>query len=269
MSVLKRALRRAAATLTGHDEPRQSVASLSKRVDAAGTITRESAKRLKDATQSMSDRLIALERQTTRDREAMLTRSPHSVPGRSTRSRSSRGCESCCSAPTSRWSTRSHSTRPQSIAPLCRRTSPARLRQRRCVPSRSRTWSSPSCCRRPSTTRWLPRFPPRPSGRDAGYMRENWHVVEDRASRFSETTWRFMHREVAARMLMPLLLLAVPRADRRLLARYVRSRRLRVHRPLFLRRGAPAAAAPGPQARTASGSAERDSDRAAVSRAAR
>lgn len=48
-------------------------------------------------------------------------------------------------------------------------------------------------------------LPPPTFWRDGGFKRENWHIGEDAGTRLSESTWRFMHDDIAATVVTPAL----------------------------------------------------------------
>jgi hypothetical protein len=206
MPGLKAAMRRAAEALTGHTETRAAVAKLASRLDAAASSSRETGQRLKTTTQITSDRVLALQRDSVSDRKAILD----AIAGLLEEQKVIRKELAALSRLTQRLYVDLIDAEPFAAAALDHAALVAHIR-RRVLSAPMRTEPFPHLV----VSELLPadfyqqllRAIPAPTfWRRAGHQRDNWHVEEDSASRLSETTWRFMHREIAARELMPLLL---------------------------------------------------------------
>jgi hypothetical protein len=206
MQALKAAIRRAAAALTGEAQTRETLAKLRTRLDAASTSTREAVQRLKSTAQEARDGVIALQRRTDEDRRAILDainrlhdeqRTLRAELAALTRLHQRTYLTVVDSVPfdegaLDRDAMTRHVRHAVLHAPM--QTTPfPHLVVPDLLPARFYDQLLRAI---PAPTFW----------RDAGYQRENWHVEEDRASRLSETTWRFMHRDVAAGVMMPALL---------------------------------------------------------------
>jgi hypothetical protein len=206
MRALKAAIRRAAAALTGQRETRDAVRKLTRRVEAAAATSRETAQRLKTTTEATGDRVVALQRRTDDDRRAMLE-----TIGRLQEEQRAMHAEL---AALSRLAQRTYAglidTEPLDERALDRAALSAHVRRAvMSAPMRAEPFPHlvvPDLVPADFYRQLLRAIPAPTFWRNAGHQRDNWHVEEDAASRLSESTWRFMHREIAARELMPLLL---------------------------------------------------------------
>jgi hypothetical protein len=206
MNSLKSAIVRVAGALTGQATTRASLDALARHIDAAAASNREVAKRLKDATDGIRDRLSDFERQIAHDREAVQSaiaqlrdQQAHAVADvadlRRLMQRTYRALvdnDVLDERSLDRKALADHISRAIGGAPMRQHPFPHLV-----IPNVLPEWFYDLLLRAiPAPTFW----------RNAGYMRDNWHIVEDAASRFSESTWRFMHSDVAAHVIMPLLL---------------------------------------------------------------
>lgn len=206
MRALKAAIRRAAAALTGHTETRAAVDKLASRLDAATTWSREAGQRLKTTTKVTSDRVLALQRRADDDRQAILD----AIARLHEEQRAIRAELTALSRLTQRTYVGLIDTEPLDEGALDRAALAAHVRRTvMSAPMRAEPFPHlvVSDLLPADFYRQLLRAIPAPTfWRHAGHQRDNWHIDEDRASCLSETTWRFMHREIAAKELMPLLL---------------------------------------------------------------
>lgn len=203
---LKAALRRAVDALTGHAETRAAVARLASRLDAAASSNRETGQRLKKTTQTTNDRVLALQRDSVSDRQAILD----AIAGLQEEQRVIRTELAALSRLTQRIYADLIDAEPFAAAALDRAALVAHVR-RSVLSAPMRAQPFPHLV----VSELLPadfyqqllRAIPAPTfWRRSGHQRDNWHVEEDRASRLSETIWRFMHDDIAATELTPLLL---------------------------------------------------------------
>ena len=206
MRVLKAAIRRAAEALTGQAETRAVVNKLASRLDGATTASRETAQRLKTTTHLTSDRVLELQRRSQEDRQAILD----AIAGLQEHQHAIRAELAELSRLTQRTYVALIDREPFDERALDRAAVAAHIRQR-VISAPMRADPFPhlviSELFPADFYQQLHRAIPAPTfWRHAGYQRDNWHIEEDTASRLSETTWRFMHREIATKLLMPLLL---------------------------------------------------------------
>jgi hypothetical protein len=206
MISLKAAIIRVVSAMTGQSATRASLDAVIGRIDAVASAEHNISKRLKTSTDALRDRMTALERQADHDRDAILEavgqlgkQQAQTLADlaelRRLAQRTHRAlvdAEPLDEVALDREALTAHIRRAVADAPLKHEPFPYMV-----VPNLLPDWFYAMLLRAiPAPTFW----------RSAGYMRDNWHVDQDTASRLSETTWRFMHREVSAHILMPLLL---------------------------------------------------------------
>ena len=206
MRALKAAIRRAAEALTGQAETRAAVNKLASRLDGATTASHEAAQRLKTTTHTTNDRVLELQRRGEDDRRAFLD----AIAGLQEHQQAIRTELAELMRLTQRTYVALIDREPFDEGALDRAALVAHIRQRvMSTPMRVNPFPHlvVSELLPADFYQQLLRAIPAPTfWRPAGYQRDNWHIEEDTASRLSETTWRFMHREIAAKVLMPLLL---------------------------------------------------------------
>jgi hypothetical protein len=203
---LKSAVRRVAEALTGQAETRAAIAKLRSRLDAAQASTREAVQRLKSAAKETADRVGAVQRQSDEERGALL----EAVKRLGDEQRALRAEVAALSRLSQQTYVRLVDASPFDERAFDRAALEAHVRAAIARAPLAATPFAHLIVRDLLPAGFygqLLRALPAPTfWRAAGYQRENWHVEEDPASRLSETTWRFMHRQVAAATMMPLLL---------------------------------------------------------------
>ncbi len=206
MPSVKTWIRRRLAAATGQSEVVAALDRLTARVEAAASAGREAGHRSKTATEVTKDRVLALQRQADEDRRAVLD----AINGLRDEQRALRADLTALSGLAQLTYSGLIDTTGLDDGHVDRPALAAHLQQRIAGAAMS---ADPfphlvvSNLLPEDFYRRLLRAIPAPTfWRRAGYQRDNWHVDEDRASRLSETTWRVMHREIAAHVLMPLLL---------------------------------------------------------------
>ena len=206
MPAVKTWIRRGLAAATGLSEVRAALERVTARVEAAAAASREADHRSKAASELNKDRVLALQQQADEDRRAVLD----AINGLRDEQRALRADLTALSGLTQLTYGGLIDTAGLDDAELDRPALDAHIRQR---------MAGAAMCAEPFPhlvvsdllpedfhCRLLRAIPAPTFWRRAGYQRDNWHIDEDRASRLSETTWRLMHQEIAAHVLMPLLL---------------------------------------------------------------
>lgn len=206
MRFVKAAVRRVLSAITGQGDTRAAVDKLGSRIDAAAAANREHNRRLKTTIQAMGDRSVALQRQTADDRKTILEELARLRDEQQAMHRELRAL----SRLTQRTYVALVDNEPFDEDALDFPALAVHV-ERSIMDAPMRTVPFPHLV----IPDMLPadfymellRAIPAPTfWRQAGYQREKWHIDEDPGSRLSETTWRFMHQEVAGKFVTPLLL---------------------------------------------------------------
>ena len=206
MSVVKAAVRRIVSGLTGQAEGRAAIDKIATRLEVAAASSREAGQRLKTVTETTRDRVVALQRQAAEDRQGLLD----IIARLEEEQKATRAQLAAMSRLLQRTFVALVDTEPLDESALDRVALVAHIRRAvAAAPMRTDPFPHlviPDLLPADFYGQLLRAIPAPTFWRDAGYRRENWMIEEDRASRLSETTWRFMHRQIAGKELIPLLL---------------------------------------------------------------
>jgi hypothetical protein len=206
MRLVKAAIRRALSAITGQADTRAAIDKLGSRIGGAAAASRETSRRLKTTMQVASDRILQLQRHRDDDRQAILDE----LARLREEQQALRAQLTAVSRLTQRTYAALVDNEPFDEDALDFPALGAHV-EHSIMAAPMRTEPFPHLVIADLLpgdlyTELLRAIPAPTFWRHAGYRREKWHIDEDRASRLSETTWRFMHREIARRLMTPLLL---------------------------------------------------------------